>query len=135
VLVALGAPSICANCISTPRARRSLSAREVPGGHIRKTLNVPSWNEGRNELPNVVASAIASTASAPDAASTRPRLARHRSRIGWYLRLSHLASAPSPPWPSDPDAARAAPGVPKTSLHSAGVTVSATSSDAMIDTM
>ena len=98
---------------------------------MRNTVKVPSLNDGRNELPNVAASTSDAAVSAPAPASTelRRRIAQRSS--GSYRRFSQRTRAPSPcapPWPNANARANA-------SLHSAGVTESATTSDARIDTM
>ena len=48
-------PSMWRNLSSSPRARRSLSIREVPGGELTKTVKVPSLNSGRKLVPKVPA--------------------------------------------------------------------------------
>ena len=49
---------------------------------MTKTVKVPSLNEGRNEVPNVVASTIVASVAIAAAPSTQPRNPSAHSSVG-----------------------------------------------------
>ncbi len=108
-------------------AIRSLAASEVPGGANSPTVNVPSLNSGRNELPKVEPSHTESAAAAAATPSTRARQRRAKRTIGSYDRLR--------PRTRNPSRASRSVGLPSSRMRqSAGVTVKATTNDPISET-
>ena len=63
--VTVRTPSCWSSRRSIAEAMRSLAGSEVPGGANRPTVNVPSLNSGRNEVPKVAPSHRHSAVAAP----------------------------------------------------------------------